>query len=85
MINSTNLGQNSIQALRLPGHTKGHYGFYIEEEGLLFSGDLDLALKAPGMGGELGCRRSVGIHCQDNSNQSAYIGHFSSQGFKTGR
>jgi ribonuclease/clavin/mitogillin len=42
-----NLGQNSIQALRLPGHTKGHYGFYIEEEGLLFSGDLDLAPQGP--------------------------------------
>jgi ribonuclease/clavin/mitogillin len=47
-----NLGQNSIQALRLPGHTKGHYGFYIEEEGLLFSGDLDLAPQGPWYGGE---------------------------------
>jgi glyoxylase-like metal-dependent hydrolase (beta-lactamase superfamily II) len=26
------LAQISIQALHLPGHTKGHYGFYIEEK-----------------------------------------------------
>ncbi len=46
------LGRTCIQALHLPGHTKGHYGFYIEEEGLLFSGDLDLAPQGPWYGGE---------------------------------
>lgn len=46
------LGRTKVQALHLPGHTGGHYGFYIEKEGLLFSGDLDLAPQGPWYGGE---------------------------------
>jgi len=29
-----------IQAVHLPGHTRGHCGFWLEKESLLFSGDL---------------------------------------------
>jgi glyoxylase-like metal-dependent hydrolase (beta-lactamase superfamily II) len=46
------LGSTCLQAVHLPGHTWGHYGFYIESEGLLFSGDLDLAPQGPWYGGE---------------------------------
>ena len=46
------LGRTRIQALHLPGHTGGHYGFYLEEEEMLFSGDLDLAPQGPWYGGE---------------------------------
>ncbi len=46
------LGKTKLRAVHLPGHTAGHYGFYIEKEGLLFSGDLDLAPQGPWYGGE---------------------------------
>ncbi len=41
------LGKYTLTALHLPGHTAGHYGFYIEKAGLLFSGDIDLARVGP--------------------------------------
>lgn len=37
----------NLTALHLPGHTRGHYGFYIEKEGILFSGDIDLVASGP--------------------------------------
>lgn len=33
------LGGNSFRAMHTPGHTPGHCCFYVEEEGVLFSGD----------------------------------------------
>lgn len=36
------LGKNRIEVLHLPGHTPGHCGFFFIDEGILFSGDLDL-------------------------------------------
>lgn len=41
------LGRYTLTAIHLPGHTAGHYGFYIEKEGLLFSGDIDLTRAGP--------------------------------------
>lgn len=43
-------GALKVTALHLPGHTLGHYGFYIESEGVLFSGDIDLVKSGPWMG-----------------------------------
>lgn len=40
-------GQHKITAIHLPGHTAGHYGFYLEKENILFSGDIDLAAAGP--------------------------------------
>lgn len=40
-------GKLSLQAVHLPGHTTGHYGFYLEQEGILFSGDIDLVPAGP--------------------------------------
>lgn len=45
-------GHVKFQAVHLPGHTPGHYGFYFPEEGLLFSADYDLAPFGPWYGGE---------------------------------
>ena len=42
-----NTGKLSIRAVHLPGHTAGHYGFYLEKEGILFSGDIDLVPAGP--------------------------------------
>lgn len=42
-----NLGKYKLKALHLPGHTVGHYGFYLEQENILFSGDIDLARGGP--------------------------------------
>ncbi|NSW84060.1 MAG: MBL fold metallo-hydrolase [Syntrophothermus sp.] len=36
------LGKNRIQVLPLPGHTPGHCGFFFLDEGILYSGDIDL-------------------------------------------
>ena len=44
-------GHVQIQALHLPGHSVGHYGFYFPEEGLIFSADYDLAPSGPWFGG----------------------------------
>lgn len=41
------LGRRRITAIHLPGHTKGHYGFYFPEEEILFSGDIDLVASGP--------------------------------------
>lgn len=41
------LGKYIVQAVHLPGHTVGHYGFYLEKEGILFSGDIDLVASGP--------------------------------------
>lgn len=41
------IGQKTIQAIHLPGHTAGHYGFYLEKENVLFSGDIDLVKSGP--------------------------------------
>jgi len=43
-------GALKVTILHLPGHTAGHYGFYIEAEGVLFSSDLDLVKTGPWMG-----------------------------------
>lgn len=45
-------GPHRLTALHLPGHTSGHFGFYIEKEGLLMSGDIDLVDKGPWMGSD---------------------------------
>ncbi len=49
-MDSWNSGALKVTALHLPGHTSGHYGFYIEQEGVLFSGDLDLVKAGPWLG-----------------------------------
>lgn len=41
------IGKQSLRAIHLPGHTTGHYGFYLEKEGILFSGDIDLVAAGP--------------------------------------
>ncbi|MDI9480332.1 MAG: MBL fold metallo-hydrolase [Syntrophomonadaceae bacterium] len=41
------LGNMELTAVHLPGHTIGHYGFYFEKEGILFSGDIDLVATGP--------------------------------------
>lgn len=43
-------GTIKVRALHLPGHTSGHYGFFIEREGVLFSADLDLVAAGPWLG-----------------------------------
>lgn len=43
-------GALKVRALHLPGHTAGHYGFFIEKEEVLFSGDLDLVAAGPWLG-----------------------------------
>ncbi len=45
------LGKTTFQAIHLPGHSPGHYAFYCEKEGILFSADLDLAPDGPWYGG----------------------------------
>lgn len=45
-------GPHKVTALHLPGHTAGHFGFYIENEGLLMSGDIDLMANGPWMGSD---------------------------------
>ncbi|MDO4540905.1 MAG: MBL fold metallo-hydrolase, partial [Syntrophomonadaceae bacterium] len=45
-------GHVKFQAVHLPGHSPGHYGFYFPEEGLLFSADYDFAPFGPWYGGE---------------------------------
>ncbi|MEN6350570.1 MAG: MBL fold metallo-hydrolase [Syntrophomonas sp.] len=43
-------GHVQLKALHLPGHSPGHYAFYIEKDGILFSSDLDLAGNGPWYG-----------------------------------
>jgi ribonuclease/clavin/mitogillin len=47
-----NLGQTSIRAIYTPGHTPGHYSFYNEKDGILFSGDIDISPRGPWYGNE---------------------------------
>ncbi len=42
-----NTGKITIKAIHLPGHTAGHYGFYFEQENILFTGDIDLVRSGP--------------------------------------
>lgn len=46
------LGRRRVRAVHLPGHTAGHYGFFLEEEGILFAGDIDPAAAGPWYFGE---------------------------------
>jgi ribonuclease/clavin/mitogillin len=41
------LGKISLTTVHLPGHTSGHYGFYLEKEGIFFSADIDLVAAGP--------------------------------------
>jgi len=43
-------GNVSIKVLHLPGHTPGHCGFMVEEQGLFFSADIDLTRFGPWYG-----------------------------------
>lgn len=45
------LGKNKLHALHTPGHSHGHYAFFAEREGILFSGDIDIAPGGPWYGG----------------------------------
>lgn len=47
------LGETSVIALHTPGHSPGHYAYYFEKDGILFSGDIDLAPEGPWYGGGL--------------------------------
>jgi glyoxylase-like metal-dependent hydrolase (beta-lactamase superfamily II) len=40
---SWDLGDVTVKAIHLPGHTAGHCGLLVEEAGLLFIGDIDLS------------------------------------------
>jgi len=46
-LDQVNLGGIVLTAIHLPGHSLGHYGFYLEKEGILFSGDIDLVPSGP--------------------------------------
>ncbi|NLT19795.1 MAG: MBL fold metallo-hydrolase [Syntrophomonadaceae bacterium] len=46
-LDQLDLGNRQITAVHLPGHTAGHFGFYLEKEGILFSGDIDLVPTGP--------------------------------------
>lgn len=41
------VGKRILTTVHLPGHTAGHYGFYLEQESILFSGDIDLVANGP--------------------------------------
>lgn len=41
------LGGVEIEAVHTPGHTPGHYAFFLPASGVLFSGDIDLAPWGP--------------------------------------
>ena len=36
------LGDTTVTCLHLAGHTRGHSGFYVEQDGVFFVGDIDL-------------------------------------------
>lgn len=46
------LGKTKVTALHTPGHSHGHYAYFIEKEGILFSGDVDISPRGPWYGGE---------------------------------
>jgi len=39
-----------IKAVYIPGHTPGHYGFFLPDQGILFSSDMDLSPRGPWYG-----------------------------------
>lgn len=41
------LGNTRVMAIHTPGHTPGHYAFFLPEQGILYSGDIDLSLWGP--------------------------------------
>lgn len=43
-------GEVQIQAIHTPGHTPGHYAFYLPRENILFSADLDISPRGPWYG-----------------------------------
>ncbi len=45
-------GRTSFYVLHTPGHTCGHYAFWFEKEGILFSADIDLSPGGPWYGEE---------------------------------
>lgn len=47
------LGQTKLAAIHTPGHSHGHYAFFCEKEGILFSGDLDISPRGPWYGCEV--------------------------------
>lgn len=49
-LDSWECGSLKVTAVHLPGHTVGHHGFYIEKEGILMSGDIDLTNAGPWLG-----------------------------------
>ena len=44
------LGKTKLEVIHTPGHTPGHCVFYIREQGILFSGDIDLTSFGPWYG-----------------------------------
>jgi ribonuclease/clavin/mitogillin len=44
------LGSITVQALHTPGHTKGHYAFWLEKERILFAADVALTPTGPWYG-----------------------------------
>jgi glyoxylase-like metal-dependent hydrolase (beta-lactamase superfamily II) len=44
------LGNTTVQALHTPGHTKGHYSFWMEKERVLFAADVALTPTGPWYG-----------------------------------
>lgn len=44
------LGKTEVRTIHTPGHTRGHYAFLCEKEGILFSADLDLSPRGPWYG-----------------------------------
>lgn len=40
-------GSTSIRVIPLPGHTPGHCGFFVEPDGVLYIGDIDLSSFGP--------------------------------------
>jgi glyoxylase-like metal-dependent hydrolase (beta-lactamase superfamily II) len=47
-----NFGETRLEALHTPGHTIGHYCFFMEEEGILLSSDIDFTEFGPWYGNE---------------------------------
>jgi glyoxylase-like metal-dependent hydrolase (beta-lactamase superfamily II) len=46
------LGETQMRAIHAPGHTMGHYCFFMEEEGILLSSDIDFTEFGPWYGNE---------------------------------
>lgn len=50
---SFSLGSITVHTLHTPGHTHGHYAFWLDKEGILFACDIDLSPGGPWYGEEL--------------------------------